>query len=189
MAKHIERKLREQENLRKSILQAALDIADAEGWERVTVRRIADAVEYTTSIVYSHFESKEALLQELVEMGFAAMYNLFKKSIENEPDPCRQLLALSSVNWDFAHKNAALYRLMFSNGRPVSHSIKQGSEMIDNIFMRLIGKNDAEIRVLRLNWLCLRQGAISRLMSDEPLEADKNKALFMEFIERFISSI
>jgi len=189
MAKHIERKQREQENLRKSILQAALDIAVAEGWESVTIRKIADAVEYTTSIVYSHFENKEAMLQELVEMGFVALNERFRKSVEKESDPRKQLLAISLVNWDYAFENDALYKLMFSSGKPTSKTAKQGSAMVDDIFIRLTGKKGDEIRALRLNWLCLRQGAISRLMSTDKQEADKNKALYMEFIERFISSI
>lgn len=189
MAKHVERKQREQENLRKSILQAALDIAVAEGWENVTIRKIADAVEYTTSIVYSHFENKEAMLQELMEMGFAALNERFRKSVEKESDPQKQLLAISLVNWDYAFENDALYKLMFSSGKPASKAAKQGSAMVDDIFMRLTGKKGDKIRSLRLNWLCLRQGAISRLMSTDKQEADKNKMLYMEFIERFISSI
>lgn len=133
MAKHIERKQREQENLRKSILQAALDIAVDKGWENVTIRKIADAVEYTTSIVYSHFENKEAMLQELVEVGFSALNERFKKSVEKESDSKKQLLAISLVNWDYAFENNALYKLMFSSGKPTSDAAKQGS-VISNPF-------------------------------------------------------
>ncbi len=54
---HIERKKREQQITRNSILKAALDIANAEGWQAVTIRKISESIEYTTSIVYSHFEN------------------------------------------------------------------------------------------------------------------------------------
>ncbi len=189
MAKHIDRKLRDQEKMRLRILRAALDIAVAEGWERVTVRKIADAVEYTTSVVYTHFKNKEAVLQQLVETGYEEMYERCKKSIERESDPIKQLLVLSSVNWDFARENAALYQLMIAKERPLSQTAKEASKLIDDIFIRLTGKKGPEVKTLRLNWLCLRQGAISLLMSKDPAEAVKNKRLYLEFIARFIAGI
>jgi AcrR family transcriptional regulator len=187
--KHIERKKREQENMKKRILQAALDIAIADGWENVSIRKIADAVEYTTSIVYSHFPSKDAMLQELVEMGFTALNEKFRQGIANEPNPEQQLMTISLINWDFAYENSALYQLMFAYGKPTSETALKASVMIDEIFSRLTGKEYDEIRVLRLNWLCLRQGAISCLMSNEKEEVDKNKQLYIKFIERFLSSL
>ncbi len=57
----IERKIRQKENLREGILQAAKKIAVNEGWQAVTIRKIADEIEYTPPIVYEHFANKEAV--------------------------------------------------------------------------------------------------------------------------------
>jgi hypothetical protein len=78
---------------------------------------------------------------------------------------------------------------MFAFGKPTSETALKASVMIDEIFSRLTGKEHDEIRVLRLNWLCLRQGAISCLMSKEKEEVAKNKQLYIKFIERFLSSL
>jgi AcrR family transcriptional regulator len=90
---HVERKQREKDNIRKNLLIAALEIAKAEGWEAVTIRRIAEAIEYTTSIVYGHFESKDALFNEIIEQGFKQLYDTSKKVLNKNDGPEKQLLA------------------------------------------------------------------------------------------------
>jgi AcrR family transcriptional regulator len=54
----------------------------AEGWQAVTIRRISEAIEYTTSFVYSHFENKDALLNEIMTNGFNQMYALSEKALK-----------------------------------------------------------------------------------------------------------
>jgi len=187
---HVERKERERDNIRKSLLQAAIDIAKKEGWQGVTIRKIADAVEYTTSIVYGHFESKEALMQEIVDNGFSKLYRHFIKTYDEHSDPCEQLMDLSLFFWDFASKNKELYQLMLSQGKPLSKSATEATPMIVGIFSKLIGQSDTEVYSLMLNWMCLREGAITRLLYFSENSASKeNRDLYKGFMERFISSI
>jgi Transcriptional regulator len=187
---HIERKQREKDNLKKSLLKAALDIAIAEGWEAVTIRRIADAVEYTTSVVYGHFENKDALLMEIAEMGFKQLYECSIKVVNENEDPKKQLLAISLANWDFAMANKELYSLMFNYKKPTGTASIIGMELVESVFERLTGKRNEEMQKLFLNWKCLRRGCIS--LSMEFKEHDENinpRELFIEFMERFIVSI
>ncbi len=189
---HFERKQREKQQIKERILQAALDIAKAEGWQTVTIRRIADAVEYTTSIVYGHFESKEDLLDKLADSGFEQLYTKLEKVIARENDPSKQLLELSMINWKFAVDNKALYELMFSIKRTNSQNAAKGMELVKSIFVRLTGKQDVSAYVL--NWLCLRRGCIHLLLQDnEPHKASgtsvKPEKLYTEFMTRFIESI
>lgn len=187
---HIERKQREKDNLRKSLLKAALDIAIAEGWEAVTIRRIADAVEYTTSIVYGHFENKDALLTEIVEMGFKQLYEFSIKVVNENEDPKKQLLAISLANWDFAMANKELYSLMFNYKKPTGNTSILGMELVESVFKRLTGKSNEEIQKLVLNWICLRRGCINLLLEFREHEENINpRELFIEFMERFIISI
>src|SRR6266849_4709924 len=65
-----QRRERECQELRQAILSAARDIAAREGWQEVTIRKIAEAIEYTPPIIYEYFASKEALLLELLREGF-----------------------------------------------------------------------------------------------------------------------
>jgi AcrR family transcriptional regulator len=187
---HLERKNREKENIRTGILKAALDIAIAEGWQAVTIRRISESIEYTTSIVYSHFESKEALLLEITNQGFDKLLKLSEKVLKKENDPKRQLMTVSLANWDFATANKELYHLMFNINRPSGANAFKGMAIIETIFSKLSGNNDETARHLFLNWICLRRGCINLLLDFKKRDENINpRELYIEFIDRFISSI
>lgn len=191
---HHERKQREKENVKKSILQAALKIAGKEGWEAVTIRRIAEAVEYTTSIVYEHFENKDDLLHVLTEHGFAKLNDEFDSLFTDDEKPSDQLLKLSLAHWDFAHKNKAMYQLMFGmKKRPTAESAQRGMDKLKILFERLTGKTDEELRGLILNWVCLRTGCMMFVnFGDRKVTQDEErdpKELYIEFMKRFINSI
>src|SRR5882672_7396271 len=64
------RRERERLQMRGRLLDAARRIASEEGWQAVTIRRIADRLEYSSPILYQHFSGKDALLWELVREGF-----------------------------------------------------------------------------------------------------------------------
>ena len=188
---HLVRKLRDKENIKQSILNAALEIAIAEGWQAVTIRRISEEIEYTTSIVYGHFESKEALLLEITNTGFISLNQEFEKVLSKEMDPKKQLLQLSLINWDFAINNKELYKLMFNFGKPSNENAIRGMNLIKEIFMKLTGKSKNKVDSLILNWICLRRGAINMILEfqGDELYMKKHRELYIEFIERFISSI
>src|SRR5215831_17182373 len=58
-----ERRDRERTEMRQAILHAASEIAAQEGWHAVTIRRVAERIEYSPPTIYEYFESKEALLE------------------------------------------------------------------------------------------------------------------------------
>jgi len=186
---HIERKERERENIHQRLLQAALDIAKAEGWQGVTIRKIANAVEYTTSVVYGHFESKELLLQEIIDNGFTALYGKFIKTYKKESDPHKQLMDLSLIFWNFGLKNKELYQLMLSSGTPSNKTLLEAAPMLNDIMQKISGKSEKEANSLVLNWTCLREGAITRLLYLMKKGNDEGQQLYTDFMERFIKSI
>ena len=71
-----ERRDREREGVRRKILDAARELFMAEGSERVTMRRIAEAIEYSPTAIYNHFEDKDALLNSLCEDEFGRLLAL-----------------------------------------------------------------------------------------------------------------
>ena len=71
-----ERRDREREEVRRKILDAARELFTAEGYERVTMRRIAEAIEYSPTTIYNHFQDKDDLLQALCEDEFARLLAL-----------------------------------------------------------------------------------------------------------------
>lgn len=64
-----ERREREKKELKQNILLAARSIASSEGWQSVTIRKIANQIEYSPPTIYEHFASKEAILLELMLEG------------------------------------------------------------------------------------------------------------------------
>ena len=69
-----ERKQRQKGEVKASILQAAWQLVEKEGWQALSIRKIADAIEYSVPVIYDHFANKEAILYEFVKDGFMNFY-------------------------------------------------------------------------------------------------------------------
>ncbi len=105
----VERQARQQATIRRAILDAALSIAAAEGWEAVTMRRIAERIEYSPATLYAHFPAKRDLMAVLARLGFATLADRLSQVRDTAPE--RRLRALAALIWDFAFANRALYDL------------------------------------------------------------------------------
>jgi AcrR family transcriptional regulator len=190
---HIERRLKDKEEMKQSILDAAREIAAKEGWQAVTIRKIANKIEYTPPIVYEYFENKEALFKELIYFGFHMMHKNIEKAKQSESDPKKLLMNVSLVYWDFAHKNMDLFQLMFSLERPTpSEEMMNIFNLSENIFLELAKNNKKLSQELLMNWVCLNHGAISLLMQlpSPPHFFKKDpRELYISIIQRFISSL
>src|SRR5271163_1039847 len=68
-----ERRERERDGVRAKIMNAARDLFAAEGIEAVSMRKIAEAVEYSPTVIYQHFADKESLLREICRADFATL--------------------------------------------------------------------------------------------------------------------
>lgn len=108
-----ERKVRQKEEVRGAILHAAWSIAEKEGWEAVSLRKIADIIEYSAPLIYSYFKCKEAILLEFVKDGYLMQYQAMKKAKEKHPDPAQQLKEMAVAGWKFAVKKQEYYQLMY----------------------------------------------------------------------------
>lgn len=104
------RRERQRQQMRVRLLEAARDIAAEDGWNAVTIRRIADKLEYTAPILYQYFSSKESLLIELMMVGFAELTDQLKVAAQ-APAPER-LAAMAEAYWAFAFTSSELYQAM-----------------------------------------------------------------------------
>ena len=80
-----ERKEREKNQLRAKIMDATAEILIREGYEKTTIRKVAQAIEYSPRTVYLYFKDKDSLLMEIIEEGFAATLTK-KKFIKDQLD-------------------------------------------------------------------------------------------------------
>ena len=104
-----DRILRLKEETRNNILTAAFEIVKEEGWKGLSMRKIADRIEYTAPIIYEYFANKDAILNELTKMGFEALDKVQRK----HEKPGDQLHAMWLAYWNFALKNREIYQIMF----------------------------------------------------------------------------
>lgn len=109
------RRDRQRQANRDGILRAALTIAEREGWPAVTIRRIADEIEYTSPIIYQHFDNKEAALQAVMEQGYEGLETAMRRAMTSI-DPEARLLELSRAYLHFARDHRQVYELMHGLG-------------------------------------------------------------------------
>jgi len=107
-----ERKERERADLRGRILEAARAIVFAEGASALTMRKIAEAVEYAPATLYQHFENREAIVRELCLAGFHELLRALAPCASYD-DPLARLEALGIAYVRFGLERPETYRLMF----------------------------------------------------------------------------
>jgi AcrR family transcriptional regulator len=111
-----ERKEREREALRTRIVEAARDIVSEEGLDALSMRAIAERIEYSPATIYLHFRDKDELLREVVLEGFQRMNDYGLEEFEKlgpEANPAEQHRAMGRAYARFALENTAYFRVMF----------------------------------------------------------------------------
>ena len=112
----IERRAREREETRSLILDAARELFVERGVEAVTMRAIAQRIEYTPTAIYHHFRDKHALLVELCVRDFRALGQAFL-AIGRIEDPVERLRRIGMAYVDFALTNPSHYQFLFMTPR------------------------------------------------------------------------
>ncbi|REH51696.1 AcrR family transcriptional regulator [Kutzneria buriramensis] len=109
-----QRRERDRAQRHELIISTARELAEAEGWDAVTTRRLSERIEYSQPVLYSHFANKDAIVAAVAEQGFvelaAAMGAARRKQVER-PALVR---AVVDAYLDFAAANPALYDAMFT---------------------------------------------------------------------------
>ena len=108
------RRERERAEREKLIITAARELAEAEGWEAVTTRRLAERVEYSQPVLYSHFKGKDAIMAAVAVEGCADLAASCARPAPRRPDARRALADVSAAYAAFAERRPALYDAMFS---------------------------------------------------------------------------
>ncbi|MFR9722430.1 TetR/AcrR family transcriptional regulator [Streptomyces sp. MS19] len=112
------RRARERAQRHQLIITAARELAETEGWEAVTTRRLAERVEYSQPVLYSHFGGKEGIVRAVALEGFTELAVTLRRAGEAVPargpaPVTRALRAVGGAYRDFAERHPALYQAMF----------------------------------------------------------------------------
>src|SRR5580692_7495258 len=100
-----ERINRLKENTRVNILDAAHEIVKDEGWQALSMRKIADRIEYTAPIIYEYYANKEAILLELTKKGFSLLSDRMKEAKAVHTGLAEQIEAMWLAYWNFAFEH------------------------------------------------------------------------------------
>ncbi|MBA8815552.1 AcrR family transcriptional regulator [Microbacterium halimionae] len=131
-----ERRDREKVVVRGRILAAALQLLETEGAPGVTMRRVAEAVDYTAPIIYQHFANKDALIGELVRQGYDELVRRLETA-SHDADIDARLAAAASEYLRFAGENAHLFEAM--NGTALGAAERRAAaESVIGVLSKLI---------------------------------------------------
>jgi len=108
-----ERRARERADRHQLIIRTARDLAENEGWDAVTTRRLAELVEYSQPVLYSHFSGKDAIVRAVAIEGFAELAVLLRTARLAHHDAAAALRAIAQAYLDFARDRPVLYDAMF----------------------------------------------------------------------------
>ena len=112
-----ERREREKLETRDRILDAARELFMAEGYEGVSMRKIADKVEYSPTAIYVHFQDKDQLFREICHEDFRRLAQSLI-GLAQIVDPVERLKKIGPAYVEFGHKHPNHYRTMFMTPHP-----------------------------------------------------------------------
>ena len=109
-----DRRARERQQRERLIVATARELAETEGWDAVTTRRLAEAIQYSQPVLYSHFSGKDAIVRAVALEGFTQLAATLRDARHVARSPRPALLALARAYLEFAHTRPALYDAMFT---------------------------------------------------------------------------
>lgn len=108
-----ERRAREKEALRESILRAAGEVFLERGYDGLSMRRVAERIGYTATTIYLYFKNKDDLLFALLNEGYAELGQRLAAAATEERDPLQRLTAIGRAYIAFGLERPLLYQVMF----------------------------------------------------------------------------
>ncbi|MDT0379963.1 TetR/AcrR family transcriptional regulator [Streptomyces sp. DSM 42041] len=108
-----ERKERERAARERLIVATARELAEQQGWDAVTTRRLAERIEYSQPVLYSHFHNKREIIGAVALEGAAETAAALRAATSAADGPRARVTALARAYLDFAERNPAVYDAMF----------------------------------------------------------------------------
>ena len=108
-----ERRAREREQLRRRILSAARELFVTEGYESVSMRKIADMIEYSPTTIYLYYKDKTDLLDSVCKETLLNLLNTLDLLRKDKSDPVETLRRSGKAYVEFGLKYPQDYKLTF----------------------------------------------------------------------------
>jgi AcrR family transcriptional regulator len=105
---------RERAARRRLIITAARALAEAEGWDAVTTRRLSTEIEYSQPVLYKHFTGMEHIAEAVAVDGFGELAEMIQAARSDAGTAGDALTRIAHAYLDFARDNPAVYDAMFT---------------------------------------------------------------------------
>lgn len=193
-----ERKARNRRNMHKSILDAALSIVRTEGYQSLSLRRLASNIEFSPTAVYLYFKNKDALLVDLTRFGYQQLNTSIDRNCKSINDPRSRLKAILITYWNFANYEKELYLLMqqtktrLNESEPLYPEILAFINSINQVTAQVCGKSDCTDGFLKRKCyisIAIVQGIASLNLINKGIDANSLCQMLDDAIDSLIDSL
>ncbi|HEY0815971.1 MAG TPA: TetR/AcrR family transcriptional regulator [Pseudonocardia sp.] len=133
-----DRKERERADRERLIVATARELAEQHGWDAVTTRRLAERIEYSQPVLYSHFRGKREIIAAVALEGAAAMAAALRVAVSAADGPRARVTALARAYLDFAERNPMVYDAMFQLDSGLAFANEDTPEPLKDAFAALL---------------------------------------------------
>lgn len=133
-----ERKQREQAERERLIVATARELAEQQGWDAVTTRRLAERIEYSQPVLYSHFRGKREIIGAVALDGAAELAAAVRSAASAQDDPRARVTALARAYLDFAEQHPAVYDAIFQLDGGIAFAREDTPEPLKDAFAALM---------------------------------------------------
>ncbi|WP_328530642.1 TetR/AcrR family transcriptional regulator [Nocardioides sp. NBC_00368] len=133
-----ERKQRERADRERLIVATARELAEEQGWDAVTTRRLAERIEYSQPVLYSHFRGKREIIGAVALEGASEMAVAMRAATAAAKTPRERVAALGRAYLDFADRNPAVYDALFQLDGGLAYAQEDTPEQLKGAFAALM---------------------------------------------------
>ena len=197
-----ERKEREKQEMKNLILDAATRMFLEQGFEKTSLRNIAEKIEYSPATIYLYYKDKNELFFDVHEKGFDLLFEKMNPLMQI-PNPLERLRKMGEIYVQFAFENPGYYDLMFIMTAPIDAIHAQNEEwdcgmhnfellrqtVAECLEQELIKPMDADVATMSI--FSFVHGMVSLHIRNRFVmyPAEKLPALFKESIENMLNMI
>ncbi|MFF8961700.1 TetR/AcrR family transcriptional regulator [Streptomyces globisporus] len=133
-----ERKERERASRERLIVATARELAEQQGWDAVTTRRLAERIEYSQPVLYSHFRGKREIIGAVALEGAAEMAGALRAAASGADGRRARVAALAHAYLEFAERNPAVYDALFQLDGGLAFAQEDTPEPLKDAFAALL---------------------------------------------------
>jgi AcrR family transcriptional regulator len=132
-----DRRARDRAARRQLITDTARKLAEDEGWDAVTTRRLSTEIEYSQPVLYKHFSSMDGIVAAVAVQGFGELADALSSARNAATDGRDALARVAHAFIGFAHDNPALFDAMFTRATTVRFAVPDTPAELNAAFAEL----------------------------------------------------